>query len=215
MKIAFRAVYFIAVLVLLCAVNGCSDLNGTRLEPVLGGEINLVKLGDKVAESLISQVMPPLHPYQSDQPILVTTLANNDNLNDSSSFGRSFQNNIAAGFVSRGYAVKEIKLRKEMLVEVNDGEFMLTRNLQAMAGKQRAQAVVVGTYVMVNRMMYLSIRLVNPVDQGIRATYEDRLYLDENTLRMLGLQFDKGAAANEASDQVRPPSPSILDTLLY
>lgn len=213
MKPVIRFVYIAAVFLFFLAASGCSNLNGTRLEPVLGGEINLVDLGDKVAETLIGQVMPPLYPNQANQPILVTTLVNNDNLDDSSSFGRSFQNNIAAGFVSRGYAVKEIKLRKEMRIEVNKGEFMLTRNLQELASKQRAQAIVVGTYALANRVMYLSIRLVNPVDQAIRAVYEDKLYLDENSLRMLGLQFKD--ASNEASEQILPPKPSVLDSILY
>ncbi len=214
MKSMIRSVACTVVWLLLLAASGCSDLNGTRLEPVLGGEINLVSLGDKVAEVLTTQTVPPLFPYQSNQPVLVTTLVNNDNLDDSSSFGRSFQNNIAAGFVSRGYAVKEVKLRKEMLVKESQGEFMLTRNLQEMATKQRAQAIVVGTYTMVNRVMYLSVRLVNPVDQGIRAVYEDKLYLDENSLRMLGLQFSK-ESTSEDSEQIRPPKPSILDSILY
>lgn len=215
MKPIIRSVYLAAVCIfLLLVASGCSDLNGTRLEPVLGGEFNLVKLGSKVAETLIKQSMPPLIPFQSDQPILVTTLVNNNNLDDTSSFGRSFQNNIAAGFVNHSYAVKEIKLRKDMQVEMHKGEFMLTRDLREMAGKQRAQAVVVGTYAMAGRVMYLSVRLVNPVNQVILAVYEDKLPLDENSLRMLGLKLNNGAG-DSASDQIQPPSPSVLDKILY
>ena len=206
---------FVCVFSLL--LPACSELNGTRLEPVLGGDINLVKLGDKVAETLIAKALPPLFPRQPNQPILIATPVNNDNLDDTSSFGRSFQNNIGAGFVNRGYAVKEIKLRRDMLVELHKGEFMLTRDLQEMAGKQQAQAIVVGTYALANRVMYLSIRLVSPTDQSIRAAYEDKLYLDENSLRMLGLQLEKKEKNNPCGDggQVCPPSPSILDRILY
>lgn len=202
---------FVAPLFLtLLAVAGCSDLNGTRLEPVLGGEVNLVKLGDTVAETLVANMKPPLVPHQ---PVLVTTVVNNDKLDETTSFGRSFQNNIAAGLVARGYAVKEIKLRKNMLVEVNQGEFMLTRDLRELAGKQQAQAIVVGTYTMANRVMYLSVRLVNPVDQRIRATFEDKIVLDENNLRLLGLKLKNKVAEEET--EIKPPSPSVLDDLLY
>ena len=211
----FRVCCFAGVFSLL--LTACSELNGTRLEPVLGGDINLVKLGDKLAETLITKALPPLFPRQPNQPVLIATPVNNDNLDDTSSFGRSFQNNIAAGFVNRGYAVKEIKLRRDMLVEMHKGEFMLTRDLQEMAGKQQAQAIVVGTYALANRVMYLSIRLVSPTDQSIRAAYEDKLYLDENSLRMLGLQLEKKEKNNPCGDggQVCPPSPSILDRVLY
>lgn len=202
----------LACLFILLAVSSCSELNGTRLEPVLGGDVNLVELGDKVADTLISQTLPPLIAQQADQPILVTTLVNNDKLNDTSSFGRSFQNNIAAGFVSRGFAVKEIKLRRDLLVELHKGEFMLTRNLPEMAGAQRAQAVVVGAYTLTNRVMYLSVRLVSTANQSIRSVYEDKLYLDDNSLRLLGFKYANGSDGDE---MVRPPSPSVLDSILY
>lgn len=198
-----------AVLVLL-AIAGCSKLNGTRLEPLLGGGVNLVELGDTVAEALVAKLVPPLLPHQ---PVLVTTLVNNDNLDATTSFGRSFQNTIAAGLVARGVAVREVKLRKHLEVEVHQGEFMLTRSLRELASKQQAQAVVVGTYAMANRVMYLSVRLVNPVDQRIRSSYEDRIVLDEDSLRMLGLQLKKKTTGEET--EVLPPAPSILDDILY
>jgi hypothetical protein len=200
------------LLLVLPLFTGCSDLNGTRLEPVLGGEVNLVELGDKVVETMITQPVPPLIARQSDQPILVTTLVNNDRLNDTCSFGRSFQNNLIAGFATRGFAVKELKLRRDLLVELHKGEFMLTRNLAEMAPIQRAQAVVVGTYTLVNRVLYLSVRVVSPASQSIRAVYEDKIYLDDNTLRMFGFKFADGWAGDEV---IRPPKPSVLDSILY
>lgn len=209
----FPVVQFVLIAFVL-TLCGCSQLNGTRLEPLLGGDVDLVALGDELVEQLVRQPVPPLIPHQPEQPILVTTLVNNDNLNDTSSFGRSFQNNLTAGFVSRGYAVKEIKLRRELLVEQHKGEFMLTREIQEMAGKQRAQAVVVGTYTLVNRVLYLSVRVVSPHNQAIRAVYEDKLYLDDNNLRLLGFRFKKGSG-DDPTQPVLPPSPSILDTLLY
>jgi len=194
----------------LLAASGCSEFNGTRLEPVLGGDVNLVKLGDTVAEALVAKMKPPLLPHQA---ILVTTVVNNDKLGETTSFGRSFQNNIAAGLVARGYAVKEVKLRKDMLIKADQGEFMLTRNLRELAGTQQAQAVVVGTYTLANRVMYLSIHLVNPLDQRIRASYDDRIVLDESNLRLLGLKYKDKTTIEET--EILPPSPSKLDELLY
>lgn len=210
-----KVVSFLLFPFLLCFIfltaTACSKLNGTRLEPVFGADVNLVKLGDRVAEMLITRAHPPLFPQQ---PILVTTLVNNDHLDDTTSFGRSFQNNVTAGFVGRGYVVREIKLRRDLLVEGHRGEFMLTRDLQELAEKERAQAVVVGTYTMANQVMYLSVRLVDPRDRSIRSAYEDKLYLDGNSLRMLGLTMAH-QRTEVVSDEVRPPSPSILNRILY
>ncbi len=204
------ALGFYCTLCLLLFSQGCSSFNGTRLEGLLGGDVNLIKLGDKIAESLITQSFPPVLPMQAEQPVIVTTLVDNNDLTDASNFGRSLQNHIAAGFVSRGFTVKEMKLRRDVLIQAGRGEFMLTRHLRELAEKQRAQAVVVGTYSMANRVMYLSARLVSPGDRTIRSAYEDRLYLDENSLNMLGLQFSQ----NETGF-VQPPSEPLLDKLLY
>lgn len=206
--------FLLLIVLVMPGLIGCSQFNGTRLEPVLGGDIDLVALGDEVADHLLRQPVPPLMVHQPEQPILVATLVNNDDLTASSSFGRSFQNHLVAGFASRGYAVKEIKLRRDMLVEPHKGEFMLSRTLQDLAGKQRAQAVVVGTYTMAGRVMYLSVRLVSPHNQAIRGVYEDKLFLDDNSLRLLGLRFKTGRD-DDPTQPVMPPSPSILDSILY
>lgn len=193
---------------LLFSFTGCSRLNCTRLEKLLGGDVNLIALGKDIGDELISGSYPPLIPRHPEQPVLVTTLVDNDNLRDSSSFGRSLQNAVAAEFVRQGYSVNEVKLRSDVSINAGEGEFMLTRDLDELKGKQRAQAVVVGTYTMANRVMYLSVRLVNPVNGSIRSVYEQRICLDENSLRMLGLQLD------EKDDVQAPPEP-LLDKFLY
>jgi len=201
-------VRLLALLVSLFLIAGCSRLNCTRLEKILGADVNVISLGQDVADTLIAQSFPVLIPRQPEQPVLVTTLVNNDNLQESSSFGRSLQNAIAAEFVRQGFTVNEVKLRPDMTIQVGKGELMLSRDLDDLGGKQRAQAVVVGTYTLANRVMYLSVRLVTPGKGTIRSVYEQRLCLDENTLRMLGLQLDE-------RDGVEAPEEPLLDRLLY
>jgi len=207
-----RSSSIVLMLTYLLLMAGCSQLNGTRLEPVMGGEVNLVELGDKVVEHLVAQPMPPLIQYQADQPVLITTPVNNDKLNETSRFGRTFQNHLMAGFAQRGYAVKEIKLRRDLLVELNKGEFMLTRNLAEMMPMQHAQAVVVATYTLVNRILYLSVRMVAPSNQAIRGIYEDKVYLDDGTLRLFGYKYADNA---DPDTEILPPKPSVLDSILY
>ncbi|WP_153305884.1 FlgO family outer membrane protein [Desulfogranum mediterraneum] len=191
-------------------LGGCSNLNGTRLEPVLGGDLNLVRLGDTIAETLVRESFPPLFPRQEDQPLLVTTLVDNQHLDKTSDFGRNLQNTITSGLVKRGFTVKELKLRPDLLVQSDQGEFMLSRRLDEIAASQRAQAVVAGTYTMSNRVMYLSVRLVSPQRRTIRSSYEDRLTLDENTLAMVGLQY-----AHSEEELVPQPQESLLDRIFY
>jgi TolB-like protein len=202
--------------IFLCAVVfvlsplflGCSRLNCTRLEEFLGADVNLVSLGKDIGDTLIAQSFPPLLPRQPNQPVFISTPVNNDNLTDSSSFGRSLQNAITAEFVRQGFAVNEIKLRGNVVINAGEGEFMLSRDLMELKEKQRAQAVVVGTYTLSNRIMYLSIRLVKPGTGAIFSVYEKRICLDANSLQMLGLQLSE-------EDGVAAPGEPWLDKLLY
>ena len=203
-------VLFLLVLAFVSSLSGCSRLNCTRVDALLGADINLVRLGKDIGDELINQSFPLLLPRQTKQPILVTTLVDNNNLQDSSSFGRSLQNSIAAEFVRRGYVVNELKLRGDVFVRSGEGEFMLTRELGQLRIKQRAQAVVVGTYTLTNQVMYLSVRLVNAGDGSMRSVYEKRLCLDESSLRMLGFMVD-----SEEDDHVDAPPESLLDKVLY
>ncbi len=200
--------FLIILLLSVLLLPGCSNLNCTRLESLLGGHVNLVRLGADIGDRLIDEAVPPLVPRQVNRPVLVTTLVENTKLGKSSDFGRTLQNHIASRFVRRGYTVREIKLRSDLLILQGEGEFMLSRDLEQLADRQRAQAVVVGTYSLADRVMYLNVRLVRPGDRTILATWDKRLCLDERTLRMLGLQFQEDT-------DIKPPAESVLDRILY
>ncbi|WP_457572683.1 FlgO family outer membrane protein [Desulfolithobacter sp.] len=192
-------------LLLLISAVGCSSLNCTPFEQVLGSDIDLVGLGREISSALALEASPPLHPRQ---PILVTTIVDNNDLDKTSPFGRSLQNQLASGLVRQGYQVSELKLRRNLMIRSGGGEFMLSRDLEQVSRKQRVQAVVVGTYTLSQRVLYLSIHLVRPSDQTILATWDRRLCLDENTLRMLGFEY-------EDMGEITPPSRSLLDRILY
>ncbi len=199
---------FLFIFLCISGLTGCSRFNCTPLADVLGADVNLVSLGKNITDTLTAQAMPPLLPRQPEQPVFITTPVNNDNLKKSSSFARSLQNSIAAEFVRQGFAVKEIKLRGNVVINQGEGEFMLSRDLMELKEKQRAQAVVVGTYTLTDRVMYLSIRLVRPGDGSILSVYEKRICLDARSLRMLGLQLTE-------EDPFPQPGEPLLDKLLY
>ena len=203
-----QLIFFSIVALVIPALTGCSRLNCTPLEQLLGADVNLVSLGKNISDTLIAQSMPPLLPRQPEQPVFITTPVNNDNLKNSSSFARSLQNSIGAEFVRQGFAVNEIKLRGNVVINEGKGEFMLSRDLMELKEKQLAQAIVVGTYTLVDRVMYLSIRLVRPGDSAILAVYEKRLCLDVGSLQMLGLQVNE-------EDPFPKPGEPLLDRVLY
>ena len=101
--------HLLFLLLLLC-LSGCTYFNGTRLEGYLGADENLISLSYKISEDLEENAVPRLMPRHPDQPLLTTTFVDNNDLNQTSRFGRILQEHITSRFVQLGYTVKEIKI---------------------------------------------------------------------------------------------------------
>ncbi|MBU1138977.1 MAG: hypothetical protein KKA76_08375, partial [Proteobacteria bacterium] len=164
----------------------------------------------KITDNLVDEALPPLIPRHPDLPILTSTFVYNDNLEQTSRFGRLLQEHIGARLVQRGYTVREVKLRDTMQIRPGSGEKMLSRELSQITADQAAQATLVGTYSLVNRTLYISARLVNPVNKNILSAHSYHLCMDDNLLAMFGLQREM-----EDRDTVQAPSDSIIDKIFY
>lgn len=208
---AYPHLYVVFIIFALFSLNSCTVFNGTRLENVLGADYNIVKIAYQMASDLEKQAFPPLIPYDPEQPILTTTFVNNDDLSETSHFSRVLQEHLASGFVKMGYAVNEIKLRNEMQIKPGSGETILSRNLFDIQPKQTAQAISVGTYSITQRTMYLSARIINPVNSNIISSVDYKLVMDKNMLAMFGLQLEPEDNINLVDE----PKTSFITKLLY
>lgn len=203
----------ILAIALSLSLVGCSKFNCTMLEKELGADENLITLAARITDKLTQKAFPPLMPRQPDMPILITTFVNNDNLKETSRFGRTLQEHITSHLVGLGYTANELKLRDTLLMQERSGETMLSRNLQEINAKQSlsAQAILVGTYSYTNRTMYISARLINPKNRNIISSYDYRLCMDDNVLTMFGLKRQ----SSNSTDEINPPRGSIINNLFY
>lgn len=176
---------------LLFILSACSRLNCTRLEPLLGGQINLVTFSYKVADSLLEKTLPPLIPYHPEMPVLVTTFVDNNDLEKTNQFGRQLQEHISSRISQHGYTVKEFKLGGILEIEKRSGETILSRDLNKIDVQQTAQAILVGTFSRSDRILYISTRLVHPVNKNILASEDYRICMDDHLLKMFGLRRSK------------------------
>lgn len=199
----------IVVLLLLLLLNGCANLNCTRLEGLLGGKTNLVTFSYKIAEDLSLQAMPPLTPTHPEMPVLVTTFVSNSNLEKTSSFGRLLQEHVASRLVQLGYTVQELKVSDHLYIEPQSGETILSRDFSLLAPNLKPQAIVAGTYTRTNRVLYLSTRLINPGNNNIIASSDYKLCMDDDILAMFGLQRHI-----DSSNSISEPSQPILNKIL-
>ena len=199
----------LSLLLLLC-LSGCTYFNGTRLEGFLGADENLISLSYKITEDLEENAIPRLMPRHPDQPLLMTTFVDNNDLNQTSHFGRVLQEHIASRFVQLGYTVREIKMRNNLLIRPKSGEIMLSRDLKLLNPSLTAQAVLVGTYSYSKRTMYISARLINPENSTIISSMDYQLVMDENVLAMFGLKI-----AKDDPYTIEKPRESLINKIFY
>jgi len=191
-------------------LSGCSYFNGTKLEGLLGADENLISLSYQIAENLEENASPRIMPRNPNLPILVTSFVDNNDLNQTSRFGRILQEHISSRFVQMGYTIREIKLRKDLLIRQRSGEILLSRDLHNITPTLSAQAILVGTYSFTNRIMYISARLINPETSTIISSTDFHLVMDENVLAMFGLKM-----AGDDPYTIDKPRESLINKIFY
>ncbi len=196
---------------LLAFLSSCSSLQPSRLTQMFEPRQNLIDVAYELAEKLERHAHPPLLPRHPHQPILTTTFVNNDNLDETSQFSRVMQEHLTSRFVQMGYTVREVKLRNELEVAPLSGEKILSRNIVDLQPQQSAQAFAVGTYSVANRTIFISARLIDPVNANILSSVDHRMTMDTTLMAMFGLRPND----SENMDLVAEPRHSFMTRLLY
>jgi len=207
----FRVARFFLLVLLssvLLLISGCSSLNCTRLGTLFGNNTNLIRFSYNIADRLVERAMPPLMPRQANMPVLVTTFVDNNDLEQTSQFGRVLQEHMVSRLVQLGYTVREIKLANTLRIEPRSGETILTRDLTRMSLEQQAQAILVGTISRTDKVLYISARLINPHNKNILSTDDSRLCMDDDILAMFYLR------RGDSIDQpIAQPGQPILNSI--
>jgi TolB-like protein len=143
----------------------------------------------KAADSLLNKIQPKL---PKDSPILVASFVNIDDLDNSSTFGRVVSEQFASRFKQRNYTTIEMKLRTNVFIRADSGEFLLSRELAEISTKHRAQAVVVGTYAVASKKVYLTTRVINVSDGRVLSSYDYDIPITSDVFKMLLKGKSKG-----------------------
>ncbi|WP_052507603.1 FlgO family outer membrane protein [Desulfonatronovibrio magnus] len=102
-----------------------------------------------------------------DKPFIVTSLVDIDHMGKSSTLGRMSSEIIAGRLAQHGLKVREVKMsQSQIFVSEDQGEFILSRNLQEIGARHDVQGFVVGTYAIgqyhrYDVDVYISLRFVN------------------------------------------------------
>lgn len=183
-----RSVLAACIVFLLVSATGCqtpgapAPRNWNPLFDPLPPDVDLSRHTRFVVERLVANTQQRINRRD---PILVATVANVDNLETSSTFGRILSEHIASQLAQLGYNVSEVKLRNSFLVRNKAGEFMISRDLKNLKWAKSAQAVVTGTYGAGNSVVFVSLRVVRFSDSRIIGSHDYSLPIGLNTRYLL------------------------------
>ncbi len=101
------------------------------------------------------------HPEVLNQPIIVTTFVDLNNLDKSSIFGRVLAEELLNELHQAGFTVSEIRKGRDIFIRKELGEMILSRNAREILGKSSARAILAGTYVATAKTIIINARLID------------------------------------------------------
>lgn len=105
------------------------------------------------------------------KPIIVTSIANLDDLNETTAIGRLVGEQMGSRLTQLGASIYEPRLRKGLDVNPN-GEIALSREAKDLAARTNATAFVTGTVTKMQGRYYFNARLVRVKDSRVIAAYD-------------------------------------------
>ena len=142
---------------------GCQQLPP---KPVEDGDI--IATTHQAAKKLITQSKGRLEPGH----IIAASFANIDNLEESSTFGRIVAQQMASEFTNHGFKIVELLLRNDVYISTGAGEFLLSRAVKNLSTEYDAQVVIVGTYAVGEKNVYVTSKLIRARDSIVLASQD-------------------------------------------
>lgn len=162
-------------LLALVGVSGCGGTT-TPIDAHTGPR-TMIGASYQAADVIISAMGGALDPAK---PVLVTSLADEENLDESSPFGRLLAEQVASRLITAGYSVHEVKFGEVLSVARGRGEFVLSREADRIAVSAGAQAVLAGTYTTAANQVFVNLKLIRADDGRVMAAHDFIVPMDEN-----------------------------------
>ncbi|MEQ1529202.1 MAG: FlgO family outer membrane protein [Methylococcales bacterium] len=121
-------------------------------------DTNLVDVSYDAVGTLQDKLARPL---PKNSLIIVSTLVNVDNSNQTSSFGRIISDQVASAFHDSGYQIIGIEMPIDLFVMQEDGKLHLSPETREMLKHYNATTIVGGVYAPGKKNTYVSLRLID------------------------------------------------------
>ncbi len=111
--------------------------------------------------------------------LLAASFVNINHLKESSPLGRLISEQIASRMAQNGLRLLEMKLRQNSIyIKEGKGEFLLSREIKEISKSHNSDFVLVGTYTLAEKSIFISARIVNTADNVIITACDYELARD-------------------------------------
>jgi TolB-like protein len=129
--------------------------------------------------------------------MVVGTIGNINNVESSSTLGRTITEQVSARLAERGYNIAEMKMRQGINIQEGGfdssapGEYLLSSDVRNNSGEHKAAAAVTGTYSIADSVVLVNLRLLDVRTGNIITAYDYTLPKTSDVLVMSGGSLDK------------------------
>ncbi|GAA0795245.1 FlgO family outer membrane protein [Marinobacterium sediminicola] len=163
----------------MLGASGC-----TTTQPKSSPQAAEVDLIQEV-KSASSQLIAKTSGLKLGAPVLAATFADIDDLQQSSTLGRTLSEQFSSALSSNSVPVIEVKMRDSLFIKERTGELILSRKLHSLVQAHDAQAVLLGTYAIGGSNVYVNVRMVRTSDNIILGSHDFSLPLNRDIKAML------------------------------
>ena len=156
-----------------------------QVEQNLFEDVDLVSVNHAVGDALVSELMKNRPNFHKSKPILPTTFVDLTNLDSSSDLGLIMAEQIAARFTQNRFTMLETRIRGQLAVKKQQGEFIMTRDIEKMGSAYKAFAVLTGTYAKGTGIIYITAKLVQLNNKQVLASVTAKIPMGVTTRDLL------------------------------
>ena len=178
-----RFVFVKTSLLGLLFLTGCAGSNYSNYSPPPPQpDINLVASSHKVADELMAAIGDSI---RRDKPLLAASFVDVNNLEKTTTFGRIVPQQFLSRFAQSGFSVMEMLLRKNIFIEEQGGEFLLSRAIKEIGESHEAEAVLVGVYAVGKKNLFVTAKIIGTKEGRVLASYDYELPLGPDIMHLL------------------------------
>ncbi|MBF0417570.1 MAG: hypothetical protein HQL86_04905 [Magnetococcales bacterium] len=178
----------LATLLLAAVMGGCAP--GFQGQPANGSsivqsEVDLIRMSHALTDALVAELRKNHPSFHQRKPILVTSFVNRGQLDSTSELGNLIADHVASRLTQQGFTVVEPKLRKSLAIRQDQGEFILSRDIEKINHDNKAFAVVTGTYTETRDTLDFTSRMIALNSRQVLASVDAKVPVTGSTRELL------------------------------